>query len=169
MPHCDASYLLVVNLLSGTFQSVPDLTSFGGSNALTIESGLGSGRAIQAGWPNSTNRTRVAVLGSRRAHLDPQSIIEGPGGGLGGGRPNVAMDSEFQDGLFDSLRHRPSQARLRATTHRCGSTSKLFAGWERLTISTVYSPFRSSAPQSSGPASPSSTARLAMHGIADRR
>ena len=37
---------------------------------------------------------------------------------------------------FASLRHRPSQAKGRSTTHRFGKTTKPFAASERLTIST---------------------------------
>jgi len=53
---------------------------------------------------------------------------------------------------FESRRHRPSQARVRSTTHRRGNTSKPCAVSERLTICTVQHPTAFSASRSLGPA-----------------
>lgn len=62
-----------------------------------------------------------------------------------------AEATDFSQSLAN-LRHRPSQAKVRSTTHRRGSTSKPLAVPERFTISIVHSPIRSSAPWSFGPA-----------------
>ena len=53
---------------------------------------------------------------------------------------------------FASLRQRPSQAKVRSTTHRRGSSSKPCAVSERLTISTVHWPRPLSAARNFGPA-----------------
>ncbi|SFL33952.1 hypothetical protein SAMN04488004_114101 [Loktanella salsilacus] len=57
---------------------------------------------------------------------------------------------------FDRRRHRFSQAKVRSTTHRRGSTSKPSAVSERLTIWTVHRPRAFSASRSLGPAYPPS-------------
>lgn len=51
-----------------------------------------------------------------------------------------------------SLRHLPSHAKVRSTTHRRGRTSKPLALSDRLTISVVYFPIFCRAPRSFGPA-----------------
>ena len=53
---------------------------------------------------------------------------------------------------FANLRQRPSQAKVRSTTHRRGSTSKPLAVSDRLMISTVQSPWPLSADLSLPPA-----------------
>jgi hypothetical protein len=45
----DLGDVLVVDLLSGTLESVTDLTLFGGANALAIESATGTWEIVQAG------------------------------------------------------------------------------------------------------------------------
>ena len=49
-------------------------------------------------------------------------------------------------------RQRPSQAKVRSTTHRRGKTSKPFAASERLMISIVQPPFPARAVRSFSPA-----------------
>jgi len=51
-----------------------------------------------------------------------------------------------------SLRLRPSQAKVRSTTQRRGSSSKPLAWSDRLTISSVHVPIFASAPASLSPA-----------------
>ncbi len=51
-----------------------------------------------------------------------------------------------------SLRHLPSQAKVRSTTHRRGKTSKPFAASDRLMISIVQPPFPARAMRSFSPA-----------------
>lgn len=63
----------------------------------------------------------------------------------------LAEAMDFSQSLA-SLRHRPSQAKVRSTTHRRGRTSKPLAVSVRLIISFVHSPILSSAPRSFGPA-----------------
>jgi len=53
---------------------------------------------------------------------------------------------------FARRRQRPSQAKVRSTTHLRGSTTKPLATSERLTISMVHSPWPTSACASLGPA-----------------
>jgi hypothetical protein len=43
---------------------------------------------------------------------------------------------------FASLRHRPSQAKVRSTTQRCGKISKPFAWPNRLMIVSFHAPIR---------------------------
>lgn len=49
-------------------------------------------------------------------------------------------------------RHLPSQAKVRSTTYRRGSTSELLAASERLMISTVHGPMLARARRSLSPA-----------------
>lgn len=63
-----------------------------------------------------------------------------------------------------SLRHRPSHANVRSTTHRRGSSSKPSARSDRLTISSVNFPTFSSLPLSFGPAYPPSAKICRSHG-----
>jgi hypothetical protein len=49
-------------------------------------------------------------------------------------------------------RQRPSQPKVRSTTHRRGRSTKPLAASDRLTISTVHWPIRVSAPRSLSPA-----------------
>ena len=61
-----------------------------------------------------------------------------------------AEATDFSQSLA-SLRQRPSQAKVRSTTHRRGSTSKPFAVSDRFTTSIVHAPTGASAPRSSAP------------------
>lgn len=61
----------------------------------------------------------------------------------------LAMDFSLS---LASRRHRPSQAKVRSTTQRRGSSSKPLAMSERLTICSFQSPILASAPRSLGPA-----------------
>lgn len=62
-----------------------------------------------------------------------------------------ALAMDFSQSLA-SRRHRPSQAKVRSTTQRRGSSSKPLAMSERLTICSFQSPILASAPRSLGPA-----------------
>jgi hypothetical protein len=66
-------------------------------------------------------------------------------------RKAVAEAMDFSQSL-ESLRHRPSQAKVRSTTHRRGRTSKPLALSERLMISSVQGPVSASAAWSLSPA-----------------
>ena len=63
----------------------------------------------------------------------------------------VAEAMDFSQS-FASLRHRPSHAKVRSTTHRRGRTSKPLAVSERLMISMLQAPQPFMAALSFGPA-----------------
>lgn len=62
-----------------------------------------------------------------------------------------ALVNEVSQSLV-SRRHLPSQAKVRSTTHRRGSTSKPMAASERLLILTAYWPIRPRVLRSFSPA-----------------
>jgi hypothetical protein len=66
-------------------------------------------------------------------------------------RKAVAEAMVFSQSLA-SLRHRPSQAKVRSTTHRRGRTAKPWAVSERLMISRIHRPLSASAAWSLSPA-----------------
>lgn len=67
-------------------------------------------------------------------------------------KTQACADSSCRSQSFASLRHLPSHAKVRTTTHRRGRTSKPLALSGRLTISIVNLPIYCSAPRSFGPA-----------------
>lgn len=64
----------------------------------------------------------------------------------------ACADSTDRSKSLASLRHLPSHANVRSTTHRRGRTSMPLAMSDRLMISIVNVPIFSKAPRSFGPA-----------------
>jgi hypothetical protein len=74
----DLGNALVVDLLTGTLESVTDLTLFGGANALAIESAPGVWEIVQAGAaellaPGRYRLTRLLARPARHGRRDGQS------------------------------------------------------------------------------------------------
>ncbi|KQY13172.1 baseplate megatron protein TIM-barrel domain-containing protein [Rhizobium sp. Root482] len=74
----DLGNVLVVDMLSGTLESVTDLTLFGGANALAIESAAGVWEIVQAGSAELTAPSRYRLTRLLRGQRGTEGAMSNP-------------------------------------------------------------------------------------------
>ena len=110
----DLGNALVVDLLTGTLESVTDLTLFGGANALAIESAPGTWEIVQAGAaellaPGRYQSDPAPARPARHRGCDGQPRTCRRAGRRAGHRAGVAADRRGRSRHPVELAHRPGE------------------------------------------------------------
>nr|WP_232237186.1 glycoside hydrolase TIM-barrel-like domain-containing protein [Thiosulfatihalobacter marinus] len=143
----DLGNALVVDLLSGTLESVTDLILFGGANALAVETGTGSWEIVQAGEAELIAPGRYRLTRLLRGQRGTESAMVNP---APAGARVVVLDealaslpvTEADLGLPWNWRIGPASRSVSDETYVAASFTPLGAGLRPFSVAHVEQPWR---------------------------
>jgi len=145
----DLGNVLVVDLLTGTLESVTDLTLFGGANALAIESAPGVWEIVQAGAAELLAPGRYRLTRLLRGQRGTESAMGNP---TSAGARVVVLDdnlaslpiAEADLGIPWNWRIGPASRSVSDETHVAQAFTPAGAGLRPFSVAHVEQPWRTS-------------------------
>lgn len=143
----DLGNALVIDLLSGTLESVTDLTLFGGANALAIESAPGTWEIVQAGVADLIAPGRYRMMRLLRGQRGTETAMANPA--LAGARVVVLDEAlaslpiaEADLGLPWNWRIGPASRSVSDETYVAASFNPVGVGLRPFSVAHVEQPWR---------------------------
>ncbi|MDA3888201.1 MAG: glycoside hydrolase TIM-barrel-like domain-containing protein [Allgaiera sp.] len=143
----DLGNALVIDLLSGTLESVTDLTLFGGANALAVESASGAWEIVQAGTADLIAPGRYRMTRLLRGQRGTEAAMANPA--LAGARVVVLDDAlaslpiaEADLGLPWHWRIGPANRSVSDETYVAANFTPVGAGLRPFSVAHIEQPWR---------------------------
>ncbi len=143
----DLGNALVIDLLTGTLESVTDLTLFGGANALAIESAPGTWEIVQAGVADLIAPGRYRMMRLLRGQRGTETAMANPA--LAGARVVVLDEAlaslpiaEADLGLSWNWRIGPASRSVSDETYVAASFNPVGVGLRPFSVAHVEQPWR---------------------------